>query len=126
MTQLALALFVDDRASRFVSCTEKYQGRLIIHYASTCEHAKQMIEIGNYEFIFLDHDLGECEMLDHTDPEQRKMTIWPLVDWIVENSQSFKEVEFIVHSLNPEGRKQVVRTLESKDLVAHDRPFIWT
>lgn len=81
-----------------------------IKHVTTCEDAKQelLLRGSGYDRLWLDHDLG------------RAGKIMPLVDWLCECAEDFKD-DFVVmvHTANPVGAEQMIRSLSHYGYVVY-------
>ena len=109
-------LFLDDnpvRISRF---------RSAVPYATIVETAKECIDqIKNeqWDWIFLDHDLGGEEFVDSS----RADTGMEVVRYLVDNKQERQSPQIVVHSLNTEAREQMCLDLVLAGYEAIPIPF---
>lgn len=93
-------LVVDDL--REVRGTETWENPPKIKHVRSVEKARRELETGDYDVLWLDHDLGAAG------------TIMPLVDWLCErahNGRPIKVDRIVVHTANPVGAKKMMQTL---------------
>lgn len=85
----------------------------VVHSARTCIN---VLQEGQWDFVFLDHDLGEMS----------KVGDGTLVcAWIGEHAEKFKKTRFFVHSLNPPGGERMANILFRAGLHVHRKAFAW-
>ncbi len=77
-----------------------------IQHTDQIEQAKKMLEGHKWDRIFLDHDM----VMKFTNSETTKNNGYQLAKWMVKNKIQADEV--IVHSMNPEGSRNIMNTLE--------------
>lgn len=110
MTKL---LFVDDSSERFEALSENLPENVgFVYWCPTAERAiETLAESIPFSVICLDHDLGKdscgCEV----------------VTWIVHRAEFFKEVQFFIHSWNPDGALLMHQELRKAGLRSKIKPF---
>ena len=65
----------------------------------------------DWDFIYLDHDLG-------TDAEGNVLDIWPVMAFIDRNRSKFRETVFYIVSSNPAGAERMQAGLASAGILA--------
>ena len=75
------------------------------------------LENVDYDYLFLDHDLGGHVYVESDGDEK---TGWHVAKWLSEHTDRMPE-NVIVHSLNESGRKNIISLLPD----ASDIPFAW-
>jgi hypothetical protein len=106
-------LFLDDCKQRYHSFLfNNNKENVIIDWAKNADEAIELIGKNNYDYAFLDHDLGE------------KLTGYDFVLYLVKNK--IKINGFVVcHSMNSVGRKNMISTLDRYGYRAYDVPVAW-
>lgn len=85
----------------------------IVHNAK--EAIKEMVN-GQWDFVFLDHDLGDKSIVgDGT----------MVAAWIAEHPEKFARTTFVVHSLNPPAGERMANIIFRGGLHVHRRAFVW-
>lgn len=118
-------LFLDDDPNRHTifELRMKNQGHEVT-YVFDAQAAIKELRAQPFELVLLDHDLGgEASQNRLCDDDEDGRFV---VRWLVANSQLFKETTFVVHSLNFDGRQQMVAMLRNADLKVIDLPFAWS
>lgn len=109
-------LVLEDDIKRIERFKEKYnKDELFI--TKNVEKAKVLLRINNYDYIFLDHDLGG-EMVDSDNED----TGYQVAKFIVEE-QVQKNATIIIHSVNPVGSKKMYDTLIKQGFKVAQLPF---
>lgn len=94
----------------------------LVDFVYSCDEAITMLDAHEYTDVFLDHDLKEEHYKGYG---MSSGTGFDVVRWIVLNTEKFKNTLFYIHSLNVEGRKRMLKTLEQAGLKAIDAPYAW-
>lgn len=87
----------------------KFKRELIGHeidYAETIQQGTSLVVTNQYDLLFLDHDLGEKEMVNSFNDN----TGYRLAEFIASFTPN-KETPCIVHSCNPAGSDNIIRVL---------------
>jgi len=112
-------LILDDNQFRHTGFERKFIGHDLIHVYTAEECINKLIELkGNFDILYLDHDLGGQEMIS-----SGKGTGWEVASFISENEQ-YKPNGYgciFLHSLNPAGRLNMKNKLPE----ALEVPFAW-
>ena len=107
-------LFLDDDPNRCRAFRSECPFATIVNTAQECI---DRLRVDNYDIVFLDHDLGEQQYQD----SREKNSGSEVVRWIRENKP--KVNDFVVHSLNPCERKNMVFDLRRMEYSAVEIPF---
>jgi len=97
-------LILDDDKSRLV----KFKKKFFNHTTECVETAKAAInklDAENYDYVFLDHDLGGQVYVPSGDN-----TGYEVAKWLAENPHKQPEV-IVIHSFNPVGAENMKRVL---------------
>lgn len=89
---------------------EKVDNDTEVVYARTPDEGLTRLAEGDWDEIVLDHDLGRNLTTGQT------YEIWPCVEYIEGNRNSFRDVKFVVVSSNPYGAAQVKAALDVSGL----------
>lgn len=111
---------------------------LIGHDVTIVDNVSECISLldnNYYHFLFLDHDLGGNVYVESGGDEE---TGYDVAKWMYEKyskegvSLDFLPLCILVHSLNPDGRKNIVGALKDmqksgfcSDVAVREAPFIW-
>lgn len=109
-------LFLDDNPTRIA------RFRQAIPYATIVETAKECIEQidkEQWDWIFLDHDLGGEEFVD----SDRSDTGMEVIRHLIEHKQKHQTSRVVVHSLNSLAREQMCLDLLMAGYDALPMPF---
>jgi two-component SAPR family response regulator len=108
-------LILDDKINRH----KEFNKRLIGHIVKNVYTSKQAIEElykNKWDYVFLDHDLGEeinvPSVID---------TGWEVAKWLSDHPEKQPE-RIIIHSFNTEGAKNMKSLLPKAELI----PGVWT
>lgn len=85
--------------------------------ASDVEIAKTMLKFNQFEFIFLDHDLGGEVYVNSEFPN----TGYQLAKWIKDNNITYKRL--YVHSCNPVGAMNIKSLIPEAELIPFPNLF---
>jgi len=108
-------LFLDDSLDRCRKFRSECPFATIVNTAS---QAIDRLRADNYDIVFLDHDLGGQQFQDPSEENSGSA----VVRWIGKNKPIVGQ--FVVHSLNPNERKNMVIDLKYLGYVARELPFI--
>ena len=122
------ALFLDDLEDRHVSFKKLHDSSFPtgVDYVYTYDAAVDHLKHIEYNMVFLDHDLSfGAIMCDPDDCDEKTGT--DLVQWIVQHMDPNdpNTPGFVIHSLNPVGRKRMVDVLVAAGFDAKPYPFYW-
>lgn len=109
---------LDDDQRRHRWFKKRFKGDHI-EIAETVEKAKELLQIGKYDAIFLDHDLlpHHYESNEHDDFDK---TGFAVAEWLTENREIQPAAMIIVHTRNADGGLNMVEKLrESKRQVEY-------
>lgn len=103
MTSQLPRLWVDDLRNPPQHSVESYD------IARTYNQAIDFLLAKTYEYIYLDHDLG-----DYSGPDGREMTGYDVLMWIVEKKQDgfVAPTRYEILTANPVGRKRFEGVIE--------------
>lgn len=110
-------LILEDSLERIRLFKQGLIGAAPVHIVHSAKDAIRALSSGTWDFVFLDHDLGE-----HSKVGDGTM----VAAWIGEHASKFKGVSFIIHSLNPPARVRMADILLGVDLFATEVPWAWT
>jgi CheY-like chemotaxis protein len=111
-------LVLEDNEERIKIFRERMeQEGVSLTICDTVEACIPALENTMYDWLFLDHDLGGNVYVP-SDGEEK--TGWHVAKWLSENPDRMPET-IVVHSLNPDGRKNIISLLPQ----AQDIPFAW-
>ena len=108
-------LFLDDDFRRCARFRSECPFADIVNTAAQCI---DRLRINTYDIVFLDHDLGGATFQD----EKEENSGSGVVRWIAEHKPGV--AQFIVHSLNPPARANMVHDLKRLGYEAQELPFI--
>ena len=103
---------VNEEAKLGVGTREEYD------IVDTAEKAIEALKTDKYEVVFLDHDLGGKVYVNSSD----KDTGAEVARWLKVNPTPISMI--IVHTLNPDGSKNMLKELYDGDYSAHCLPFL--
>jgi len=112
-------LILDDDEIRHVGFKKKFKNVEIVS-VYTAKDAIKEVKKGNWDWIFLDHDLGGMQMV-----ESGEETGWEVADFISRNPELAPKIKIVLHSLNPAGRKNMKNVLRRLDVETVEAPFAW-
>lgn len=107
-------LFLDDNKHRH----RTIKPYLLHDEAFTAGEAIKLLQDKQYDIVFLDHDLGESEMVFSFSEEETGYTV---AKWIAENKPKIPLV--VVHSLNYEGSNNIACLLKNHDYYVLQQMF---
>ena len=113
-------LFLDDDEKRIDTFGKKIYPDFanIVTTASTA--IQYLNSIPNWDFVFLDHDLGGEQLVD----SNREDCGMEVVRWIVEHKPNIEQI--IIHSWNSPAGKEMVAKLRDAGYNAEYKPFgLW-
>lgn len=115
-------LFLDDDQERHKALTKQLCGKPADR-AYTAREAIAMLDANEYNLVMLDYDLGgpESENTMNEEAEDGRM----VARWIADNYERFRDTSFVVHSLNADGRKEMVSIIRHNGLYVRSIPFAW-
>lgn len=109
---------LDDDERRHRWFRKRFKGDHL-EFAKTVDEAKEMLPIGKFDAIFLDHDLlpHHYTTKDHGDFDK---TGYAVAEWLTENREVQPAATVIVHTRNADGGLRMVEKLrESKRQVEY-------
>ena len=114
-------LVLDDDESRHRWFRKRFKDDKI-EFVETVEDAKEALENGSFDAIFLDHDLlpHHYGSNDHDDFER---TGFAVAEWLTENSNLHRAATVIVHTRNADGGLHMVEKLRESGRHAEYVPF---
>jgi CheY-like chemotaxis protein len=109
----------DERRHRFFR--KRFKGDHL-EIAENVEEAKELLKVGRYEAIFLDHDLlpHHYKSNDHDDFGS---TGYAVAEWLAENKELHRSATVIVHTRNAEGGLRMVEKLRESGRLTEYVPF---
>lgn len=115
-------LFVDDSPYRWDYFCQLFKTRntsgVEFAWAKNYDQAVEQLESGDWDVVFLDHDLEDP---GDWDPQAGWRDGTAVVDWIREHTP---HIGFVVcHSMNPVGRNRMVTGLERSGYSARQVPY---
>lgn len=110
-------LVLEDSLERIKLFRQGLIGAAPVQYVHSAKEAIKALSSGAWDFVFLDHDLGE-----HAKVGDGTM----VCAWVAEHADKFRGVSFIIHSLNPPARGRMTDILLNVDLFATEVPWAWT
>ena len=133
MTEKIKILVIEDDELRIQSFKERFfslfntdnpKGLIgEVNYVKTSNEAIHILKENiQFDIIFLDHDLGNRQMVSSEDEN----TGSEVVRYIVEHSNNFQHTLFIIHSFNPVGADYMLYELSKFTDDVKYIPSIWT
>lgn len=116
---MARILILDDDKSRHMQFSQKYRSEELTH-VHTSHDCIRILEKHDFDYVFLDHDLGGKQM-----EESGPGTGYEVAEWIANNPSRKPSTMVILHSLNPVGRKNMCNVLKSAEIKVMESPFLW-
>lgn len=111
---------LDDDVRRHKWFTQRFKGDLI-DIAQDVREAQEMLKVGSYDAIFLDHDLHpEHYNAASTDDER---TGYAIALWLGSNPDLQKASTILVHTRNADGAMRMVEELRRSGRTAEYVPF---
>ena len=109
----------DERRHRFFK--KRFRGD-VVEIAESVEEAKDVLNHGQFDAIFLDHDLlpHHYTTNDHDDYHN---TGYAVAEWLAENAGLHRSATVIVHSRNADGGLRMVEKLRESGRQAEYCPF---
>ena len=80
---------------------------------TTCIDSAIRDYTGDYDGLFLDHDLGGRQMVDSIESN----TGYTFCKWIIENTETNKKIPIVVHSMNPAGSDKMAEILTDNKFI---------
>jgi hypothetical protein len=120
--RVPLEIFIlDDDERRHRWFRKRFKGDHI-EIAETVEEARELLQIGTYDAIFLDHDLlpHHYESNDHDDFHN---TGFAIAEWLAENKDVQPGANIIIHTRNREGGSNMAETLRAGKRLVEYVPF---
>lgn len=108
-------LFLDDDPTRHARI-QPFIGDYVAAFTAT--QAIASLTSGPFDCVFLDHDLGGEQIVDS---HGQKETGYTVARWIAENGPTIGLV--VVHSLNPDGAKNIATVLMGRGYSVVVEPF---
>lgn len=91
--------------------------------------SKRLLSNVIYDMVFLDHDLMEEGRMRNgiiIMVKEKPLKGSDLAQWLADNPEIAKSHgRYITHSLNKEGRDQIVASLQSIGITCEEAPFLW-
>jgi CheY-like chemotaxis protein len=107
---MAKILILDDDHSRHQQFSKKY----------ATEELKHVYTSYDYDYVFLDHDLGGKQMQPSGDG-----TGYEVAEWLSNNPDRQPKISVVLHTLNPVGQKNMCTVLKSANIPVLASPFLW-
>lgn len=107
-------LILEDSDSRIEHFNKNFKN-VNITFTKTSKECVELLIKNTYDYLFLDHDLGDkvfCESDDNSG--------FMVAKWLSENIDR-KPNNIYIHSLNPIGQRNMINVLPE----AKPAPFIW-
>ena len=120
-------LILDDMAERLTQFTKNYGKYELVMVMTAADAIHALENMPPFDVVFLDHDLGG-EIYCPSDEKSG----WTVAEWIrdsVLRSDGRTPKEVIVHTLNEDGRKKMIATMNETNegiFRIHDCPFAWS
>jgi len=115
-------LFVDDLSERWEIFNELYRVSETAHvefvWAKNYDEAITQLQNGNWDVVFLDHDLEEAH---YHDQQQGWRDGTAIADWVREHTPQVNH--FVCHSMNPVGRSRMAQIVGRGGYTATTIPF---
>lgn len=109
-------LILEDSIERIASFQRGLVGAAPLKLVHNARDAIKALGDGQWDFVFLDHDLGEATLVgDGT----------MVAAWAGEHPEKFSRTTFIVHSLNPVAGERMANILFRGGLHVCRRGFVW-
>lgn len=105
--------------SRHTQFKRKYETEDRTH-VYTSKDAIEVLKENKFDYIFLDHDLGGQIMVP-SGPD----TGYEVAEWIADNEDAQPNHMVMLHTLNPDGRKNMCTVLKAKGVKVMESPFLW-
>jgi CheY-like chemotaxis protein len=112
-------LILDDDHSRHRQFSKKYATEDLKHVYTSYD-CIQLLKVYEYDYVFLDHDLGGKQMVKSGDG-----TGYEVAEWLSNNPDRQPKISVVLHSLNPIGRKNMCNVLKSSNIPVIASPFLW-
>lgn len=117
--QLVQVLFLDDNKERyrkFIKVLEEIKSksfdiRFSLTWAKTASEAIQQLKTHQFNYIFLDHDLGD-EIMVPSGPG----TGYEVAEWISQHLP-YTPGQIVIHSHNPSGAENMKKVLKNAQIV---------
>lgn len=120
-------LFLDDMEMRHRIMDAVFGNEHEIVHAWTFDDAVRLLESGSYDQVSLDHDLSVASIMqdpsDTAEPNGTLLCLWIAAEVGMGRLRGVIGSTFVVHSLNPAGRKSMLRILGEAGLRTHEQPF---
>ena len=112
---------LDDDTRRHRFFRKRFKGDLL-EIAESVDEAIELLGVGNFDAIFLDHDLlpHHYDSMDHDDHDS---TGYAVAEWLTENRELHRSTLIIVHTRNPEGGMKMVEKLRESGRQVEYVPF---
>lgn len=118
---------LEDDPNRIISFRERFiEYELDFELVTTedVEEAKDILGASVFDFVFLDHDLSVEQASGLYRPSEE--TGADLARWLMENTETLRaHGQYICHSLNYPGRKNIIGALQRGGKNCIDAPFLW-
>ncbi len=117
-------LFLDDMAWRhteFALALGRRGDLVELRRAWTAEEAIELLDIYEFDQVFLDHDLCEDDIMLEVGEKGRERTGMDVVDHILAMDSPPQDI--VIHSMNGPARMEMWRRLQESGRVARARPI---
>ena len=114
-------LILEDMPDRMAVFYKRFEGRRVeIVHVETAADCIRELEAGDFDVVFLDHDLG----LKVYVPSEHKNTGAEVARWVSRHPEVFDRVgAFVLHSLNGPGRRYMLDTMNHERV--YNVPGVW-
>jgi CheY-like chemotaxis protein len=109
-------LVLDDSIERLQAFKRGLIGHVVVLTSTAPEAIEALDEQGPFDYVFLDHDLGDMSMVP-----SGPGTGYEVALWLCKNSAK-QPPNIIIHSLNPAGAKAMASLLPTAKVI----PGVWT
>lgn len=113
-------LILDDMEERHIAFKKKYKIDYNITSVYTAAEAIKALQDQKWDFVFLDHDLGGTMLVP-----SGKETGYEVAEYIANNPETIPNEKIILHSLNFDGRRNMINVLRNVNIEVLDYPFAW-
>lgn len=112
-------LILDDDQIRHDGFKRKFPEYELKH-TYTAEETIDALKNNEYDYVFLDHDLGGEQMVASGDG-----TGYEVAEWLANHHCRCPKMAIYIHSLNPIGRKNMVNVMRNIKLKIQEAPCAW-
>ena len=109
-------LILEDDMERIKAFRSGLVGGAPLHVVHSAKDAIKALQGGDWDFVFLDHDLGEKSIVGDGSL---------VAAWVSEHRDKFVRTVFMVHSLNQEAGERMTNILFRAGLTVHRKAFVW-